>query len=164
MTGTRVLKTDWRNEIVSSGVGQTIAIGRRIGALLQGGEVIGLVGSLGAGKTQLAKGLGLGLGVADEGNVNSPTFVLVNEYPGRMTVFHLDAYRVRDVREFRALGFEEMCSAQSVVMVEWADRVASVFGGETLWIELVVTGAERRALKMRTRSVRLARRLGGLEA
>lgn len=125
---------------------ETREAGRRLGAALAGGDVVGLVGELGAGKTQLTKGIAVGLGVADDRAVNSPTFVLTNEYEGRVHIFHLDAYRLRSAAELEALGFEEMCNAGGVVIVEWADRVRALMPPDTLWIELVPTGDETRQL------------------
>jgi tRNA threonylcarbamoyladenosine biosynthesis protein TsaE len=146
-------------EIQSESVEQTIEIGRRIAAALSPGDVAGLVGGLGAGKTHLVKGIATGLGVADERRVNSPTFVLVNEYEGRLHVFHVDAYRLTSTRDMEALGFEEMCAAGGVVLVEWADRVAEAMGPATLWIELQVTGDTQRRLTLSTAGPALDQRL-----
>jgi len=125
-------------------VDQTQALGRRLGALLQPGDVVALVGQLGAGKTYFVKGVAVGLGVADDRQVNSPTFVLVNEYKGRMPVHHLDVYRLGEPEELTALGFDEICSSGGVVIVEWADRVREVMPERTVWVEIAVTGAEER--------------------
>lgn len=149
----------WRMVLESAGEEETQALGRRIGAVLEGGDLVGLVGPLGAGKTQLAKGIAVGLGVADSRQVNSPTFVLVNEYAGRMHVYHLDVYRLSGVAELEALGFEEMCGGSAVVMVEWADRASPALGPDTLWVVLSPTGATHRRLELRTRSASIQRRL-----
>ena len=149
----------WRMVLESAGEEQTQALGRRIGAVLEPGDVVGLVGPLGAGKTQLAKGLAAGLGVADSRQVNSPTFVLVNEYAGRLHVYHLDVYRLSGASELEALGFDEMCGGAAVVMVEWADRVRPALAADTLWVELSPTGATQRRLELRTRSASIQRRL-----
>lgn len=101
----------------------TIALGERFGRRLAPGTVVALVGPLGAGKTHFVKGVCRGLGVADLARVNSPTFVLVNEYPGRVPVFHLDAYRLRSEGELFEIGWDEMLEAGGVVLLEWADRV-----------------------------------------
>jgi tRNA threonylcarbamoyladenosine biosynthesis protein TsaE len=146
-------------EILSTSVDRTLEIGRTLATALAAGDVVGLVGGLGAGKTHLVKGIAAGLGVVDERRVNSPTFVLINEYDGRLHVFHVDAYRLTSIRELEALGFEEMCSAGGVVLMEWADRVAEAMGPAALWIELEVTGDTQRRLTLRTASPSLARRL-----
>src|ERR1041385_6709378 len=95
--------------ITSHSVEETISIGRRIGESLLAGDVVALLGELGAGKTYLTKGIARGLGVSAERAVNSPTFVLVNEYAGRFPLFHIDAYRLAGPEQLAALGFEEMC-------------------------------------------------------
>lgn len=113
-------------EIISESTEQTIALGKRIGALLKGGEVFSLIGNLGTGKTHLIKGIAAGAGAPDMEHVNSPTFVIVNEYSGpgaRLDIFHLDAYRLDSIAEFEALGFDDLCYPDSVVLIEWADKV-----------------------------------------
>lgn len=110
-------------EIISHSVDETIALGQTIGKQLQGGEVIAMEGTLGTGKTHFIKGLALGLNVADIDVVTSPTFTLINEYEGRLPLYHADAYRLEKADQLAALGFDEMCSGLGVVVVEWADRV-----------------------------------------
>ena len=132
--------------LTSQSVEQTQALGRRLGALLQPGDVVALVGQLGAGKTYFVKGIAVGLGVADDRQVNSPTFVLVNEYTGRVPVHHLDVYRLGEPEELTAIGFDEMCTSGGVVIVEWADRVREVMPERTVWVEIEVTGAEEREM------------------
>ena len=113
-------------EIVTNSAAETIDLGQRIGRLLKGGEVFALIGNLGTGKTHLIKGISLGLEAHDSDQVSSPTFVLVNEYFGRdglIHIYHIDAYRIETPAEFEALGFDEYCCPDSVVLVEWADKV-----------------------------------------
>lgn len=130
----------WTMELRSGSVEDTLAIGRAIGSVLVAGDVLALVGCLGAGKTHLVKGIAVGLGVPDQRTVNSPTFVLVNEYEGRLHVCHLDAYRIENTAAFLDLGFDEMCDGPNVILVEWGDRVRGAFGERTVWIELKVSG------------------------
>jgi len=104
---------------------ETIELGRRLGSQLKGGEVIALCGPLGSGKTHLIKGIAAGLGAEDSTIVNSPTFVIVNEYTGRLDIFHIDAYRLNSISEFEMLGFDDFCYPQSVVLIEWADKIES---------------------------------------
>jgi tRNA threonylcarbamoyladenosine biosynthesis protein TsaE len=110
---------------ISNSPQETIEIGRKIGSQLKGGEIIGICGQLGSGKTHLIKGIAAGAGAEDSRKVNSPTFVIVNEYIGRLDIFHIDAYRLNSVGEFEALGFDDFCYPQSVVLIEWADKVES---------------------------------------
>jgi len=138
-------------EFLSSSPAETMDFGCRIGAALKGGEVICLVGQLGSGKTHLVKGIAAGLGADDAGQVNSPTFVLVNEYAGdnmRLDVYHIDAYRLDTVEEFEMLGFDDMCYRRSVVLVEWADKIMPVFTDlDSVLIELShVTENQRRII------------------
>ncbi len=102
---------------------ETIELGRRIGAMLKGGEIIALTGQLGAGKTHLVKGIAKGAGAEDSGSVNSPTFVIVNEYHGRLDIYHIDAYRLESIAEFEVLGFDDYCYPNSIVVIEWADKI-----------------------------------------
>ena len=135
-------------EMVSNSPDETRAIGRVIGAALAPGDVIALCGELGAGKTQLTKGLAVGLGVADERTVSSPTFVLENEYAGRCVVRHLDLYRLGDGADLSALGFEEMCDGSAVVIVEWADRARAAMPAGAVWIEMTPEGETTRRLRI----------------
>ncbi|MCG3129433.1 MAG: tRNA threonylcarbamoyladenosine biosynthesis protein TsaE [Phycisphaerae bacterium] len=132
--------TTWSCE--TSSVEETVALGRRIGQSLVGNAVVALVGPLGAGKTHLVKGIAAGNGLPDPGAVTSPTFVLVNEYEGRLRLRHLDLYRVRSIRELFALGFEEMREAGGAVVVEWADRFPEAMPVETLWITITPQASE----------------------
>ena len=103
-----------------------MALGRALGGCLRPGDVVALVGPLGAGKTYFAKGLAAGLGVADTARVVSPSFVLEREYEGRRGVGirlrHVDAYRLRHPGELTELGAEELFDESGVTVVEWADR------------------------------------------
>ena len=105
----------------SGSTDETRAIGRRLGAAAQPGTVVALIGELGAGKTQLAKGIAEGLGV--RGIVNSPTFILMNEHEGRLRLYHVDAYRLDDPEDAVAAGLLDERQADGVAVIEWADRL-----------------------------------------
>ena len=122
----------------STSADATQALGRTLGQALVGGLTIGLVGPLGAGKTQLVKGIAVGNGLDDADQVTSPTFTLVHEYPGTLPLYHLDAYRLSQPRELIALGFDEMTRADAAVVIEWADRVRPAMPEDILWIELAI--------------------------
>jgi tRNA threonylcarbamoyladenosine biosynthesis protein TsaE len=140
-------------EIVSGSTAETIEIGRKVGAALKGGEVIALVGPLGSGKTHLIKGIAAGAGATDSGCVNSPTFVIVNEYLSEgdgLDVYHIDAYRIESDGEFDMLGFDDFCYRRSVVVIEWADKVEGALKGvECIRIEMSHVDEERRGICLR---------------
>jgi tRNA threonylcarbamoyladenosine biosynthesis protein TsaE len=124
----------------SDGPQTTRAIGSALGRHALPGTVLALVGELGAGKTQLAKGVADGLDVRSV--VNSPTFVLMNEHEGRLRLFHVDAYRLGDPEEAVAAGLLDERQADGVLVIEWADRLEDWLPDERLEIRLEATGAD----------------------
>lgn len=120
-----------------------------VGRCAAGGEVFALVGALGAGKTAFTQSLARGLGVPLSMPVTSPTFVLHRRYSGRVTLEHLDAYRLAGARDLEALGIGEIFDGGGVVVVEWADRVGEIFPAHAVWIELDVTGPCSRRMRLR---------------
>jgi len=126
---------------------RTRALGRAIGTRATPGIVLALIGPLGAGKTQLAKGVADGLDVSTV--VNSPTFVLMNEHAGRLRLFHVDAYRLDDPDEALSIGLFDERQGDGVTVVEWADRLDGWLPLERLdlWIEPDAAGENVRALR-----------------
>jgi len=116
---------------------KTIALGHILGLTAQEGGVIALVGDLGAGKTTFTQGFCAGVGGIDPESVSSPTFVLLQHYPGRLTVHHFDVYRLESLEQFWDLGPSEYCQGDGVALVEWADRVAPLLPDDRLQIELM---------------------------
>ncbi len=137
-------------EIITESAAETIEFGRKLGERLSGGEIIGLVGPLGSGKTHLIKGIAAGAGAQEaQRSVNSPTFVIINEYQGRLSIYHIDAYRLGSVAEFEMLGFDDYCRPDSVVLVEWADKILPALDGvDFIGIELSHLGPNRRAINI----------------
>src|SRR5260370_29612093 len=124
----------------------TEVLGRRLGQLLFPGAVVALIGPLGAGKTHLVRAVAEGLDVPDRRVVTSPTFVLIQEYRGRLPAYHFDAYRLRSSQAFDDLGAQEYFEGGGVCLVEWADRVEKSLPAERLTIRLaVVSESARRA-------------------
>jgi len=109
-------------EVVSNGVAETEALGERLGAVLQPGTVLAYTGDLGAGKTAFTRGLARGLGVTER--VTSPTFTIVNEYEGRLPLFHFDMYRLGGEEELFDIGWEDYLARGGVCAVEWSENIA----------------------------------------
>lgn len=126
----------------------TTALGRRLGQRLFAGAVVALVGPLGAGKTHLVRALAEGLGVADSRCVTSPTFVLIQEYPGRLPIYHFDTYRLAGEAAFAELGAGEYLEGDGVCLVEWADRVPGCLPADHLRVELELTGPTSRRARL----------------
>ena len=135
-------------EFLSRGPSATMSLGKRMGELLGPGSVIALIGELGCGKTLLARGICAGLEVPPR-LVNSPTFVLVNEYPGRLHVFHMDLYRLEEASDGVEIGLLDYLARTEagVLIVEWAERVISVLPEDLLKVEFEVLSARKRRIK-----------------
>jgi tRNA threonylcarbamoyladenosine biosynthesis protein TsaE len=120
--------------IRSSSPDATRALAAALGPLLEAGDVVSLVGDLGAGKTAFAQGLAAGLGV--DGPVTSPTFTIVQEYVGRLPVAHVDVYRLDTVQDLYDLGFDELIDDGRVTIVEWGDLIAQALPAERLVVRI----------------------------
>jgi len=132
----------------TSSAGETVDLGRQLGEFLTKGDVISLAGELGSGKTWFTKGVGLGLGIARDIIITSPSFSLVNEYGGRHTLFHLDAYRLECLTDFLAAGLDEYFYQDGVVVMEWADRWPEILPDYRLKVEFVITDDHTRKITM----------------
>jgi tRNA threonylcarbamoyladenosine biosynthesis protein TsaE len=131
---------------VSRSAEETQALGERLGSRLGKGDVVACIGALGAGKTCFLQGLARGLGVTAD--VTSPTFVLVNQYTGRVPVFHVDAYRTGSLTELVDLGLEEMLHGEGVTIVEWADKLLSLLPPRTITVTITGLGDEAREIEI----------------
>lgn len=120
-------------ELASASEEETRALGERLGRHLRRGDVVLLSGDLGSGKTCLTQGIGRGLGC--RGQVNSPSFVLMNEYAGREVLYHVDLYRIEDVEELDELGLWDYAE-KGVLVIEWPERGAELLPGDGLVVEL----------------------------
>jgi len=119
----------------------TLRWGAALGRLLQPGDVVALLGDLGAGKTTLVQGLAQGLGITEP--VTSPTFTLAHEYPAQVPLFHFDPYRLNAPGDMVDLGFEEYLERGGVVVVEWADKIETLLPEDRLTVRLeLLTGPE----------------------
>jgi tRNA threonylcarbamoyladenosine biosynthesis protein TsaE len=132
----------------STSVEQTESIAAELAKRLIGGEVIALHGDLGAGKTQFVRGLVKGLG-GDGRAVSSPTYVLLNVYDrARLTVFHLDAYRITGADDFEAIGFSELLDQGGVVAVEWPERVPALLPARRIAVRITPTDESTRRIEI----------------
>ncbi len=127
----------------------TERFGRSLAGRLSRGDCVALVGDLGAGKTALVRGIAAGLGLDDRHMVSSPTFVLCQEYPARVVVYHLDLYRMSEPgAELEDLGLDEMLQ-EGVVLVEWADRAMDHLPRPLWQVSIAITGPRRRRFQIR---------------
>ena len=127
---------------------ETRRFGSWLSQYLRPHDVIGLVGELGAGKTVLVQGIGEGLEVTDE--VKSPSFTIVNEYEGRMKLYHIDMYRLKP-EDFLDLGLDEYLEKGGVVVIEWADKVEDFLAEDTTLVRITMGTADRRQLVLGTK-------------
>lgn len=128
-----------------------MAWGRQLATQLHPGDVVALVGNLGAGKTHAAKGIVSGLGCSS--GVSSPTFTLVHEYlGGRLPVFHFDFYRLKTASEVIGIGWDDYLDAGGVVIVEWADLFPELLPEKTRWFEFELLADDSRLVEERPRA------------
>jgi tRNA threonylcarbamoyladenosine biosynthesis protein TsaE len=138
----------------------TSALGRALGSVARAGDLICLWGELGAGKTHLAKAIGVGLGVT--ATITSPSFVLMAEYDGRLPLFHLDLYRLTDAADALAGGLIDDRQSTGVTVVEWPDRLADALPTDRLDVVIDGSGDESRAIRLRAVGDRYRRYLDGV--
>ncbi|MHB1041399.1 MAG: tRNA (adenosine(37)-N6)-threonylcarbamoyltransferase complex ATPase subunit type 1 TsaE [Eubacteriales bacterium] len=136
---------------------ETVRVGKVLGALLEPGDLLCLSGDLGAGKTTFARGVALGLGI--KGRVTSPTFILINEYPGKIPMYHMDVYRLDGPAGMDDLGYEEYFYGNGVTLVEWAEKVEKILPGERMDIYLAPSSkdSDAREITLKPRGGRYCR-------
>ncbi|WP_145175028.1 tRNA (adenosine(37)-N6)-threonylcarbamoyltransferase complex ATPase subunit type 1 TsaE [Gimesia aquarii] len=127
----------------SASESETQRLGVMLAKQLEPGAVIALNGNLGAGKTRLVQAIATALGV-DPNEVNSPTFVLIQEYQGELPLYHFDTYRLKDTDEFLELGADDLLYADGVCLIEWADKVAEVLPRDLVQINIEHTSETAR--------------------
>jgi tRNA threonylcarbamoyladenosine biosynthesis protein TsaE len=142
---------------------QTKSWGKKLAALLEGGEIIGLSGDLGAGKTCFVRGVAEGAGVDENAWIRSPTFTLINEYHGRLPVYHIDLYRVSGPVEQQGLNLREYLYGDGVCLVEWFEYLPAAEKDEFLEVNLAHTGTNRRRLTFAAHGERYERILDSLK-
>lgn len=143
--------------LVSGDAAATRELGARLAPAARAGDLVCLRGDLGAGKTQLAKGFGAGLGVTD--TISSPSFILMAEYAGRLPLFHVDLYRLADAADALAGGLLDERQADGVTLVEWPERMGAFLPASRLDIMIEGTGDEPRTITLRAGDPGLSRYL-----
>jgi len=143
-------------EFLTHNAEETVQLGKKIGGKLQPNDIIALTGRLGAGKTTLIQGIAVGLGVKDY--VTSPTFIIINEYQGRLPLYHIDLYRLDEGLEIEDLGIEEYFTKGGVCVIEWAERLGERQPGKSHEITLAMLAENERKICI---SSELAARLIG---
>lgn len=131
-------------EIKTHSPDETILLGEAIGRGAGGGLVIALIGEMGSGKTKLTQGIAKGLGVPEDFRVTSPTFTLINEYPGRFFLYHFDLYRISGPDDLLDLGYEEYFYGEGIVVLEWAERAKNLLPTERIDVEISILGEDHR--------------------
>lgn len=126
----------------------TSDFGELLGKHLAAGDLVALTGDLGAGKTQLTKGLARGLGVPEEYHITSPTYTMINEYPGRVPLYHCDFYRLKENSELEDLGYEEYFNGMGVTVIEWADKVIDFLPENRVEIHISLQETNTRLLEV----------------
>jgi len=125
---------------------ETIEIGKRLGLILSGGDVVALSGTLGSGKTWLTKGIGLGFGIDPDEVISSPSFSLVNEYEGRGLFYHMDLYRLENLSDIMSVGLDDYFHDKSVVVIEWAERCPEILPDGYIDIKIDILGDNERLI------------------
>lgn len=130
---------------ISESLEETEEFAQKFGQSLKGGEVILMQGDLGAGKTTFIRGMALGLGIDDPGEVSSPSYTLVNEYVGEKTLIHADLYRLNDDQEVIELALEDQLDENTVFAIEWGEKLPDEFG-RMIRLRFEITGDESRRI------------------
>jgi len=134
--------------IMTHSVDGTRKLGQKIGTLITQPLVIALIGDLGSGKTAFVQGLAKGLEVPDGYYITSPTFTLINAYPGRCPLVHVDLYRLEDINDLEDIGLDEMLHGQAVIAIEWADKLLDGLPAEHLLITMEIIDDDCRTLDL----------------
>ncbi|MDD5680107.1 MAG: tRNA (adenosine(37)-N6)-threonylcarbamoyltransferase complex ATPase subunit type 1 TsaE [Candidatus Omnitrophica bacterium] len=135
--------------LISKNRSETINIGEKLGKIFRKGDIIALCGQLGSGKTVLTKGIAAGLGVKKSNYVNSPSFVILKEYKGRIPLYHFDIYRLNDISEFSTVGYSEYFYGRGVSVIEWADKIMDILPKEYLLISIEIVNENSRKLEIK---------------
>jgi tRNA threonylcarbamoyladenosine biosynthesis protein TsaE len=139
---------DQNLNIMTHSADETRQLGRIIGRLIKQPMIIALIGDLGSGKTAFVQGLAAGLEVPAEYYITSPTFTLINEYPGRLPLYHADLYRLETIGDLEDIGLDELLYGQGVLAVEWADKLAEELSGDCLVLQFEIVAENCRKIDL----------------
>ncbi len=144
------MTSNLRHKIVfqARSASETARIGKTIGTRLLPGDVVALVGELGAGKTQFIRGLAAGVGIGNSTYISSPSFTLIHEYPGEIPFYHIDLFRLGDEKEAEELGLDDYFRGTGVTAIEWADRIPSLLPEEILFVFIAYIDKNIRSLEI----------------
>jgi tRNA threonylcarbamoyladenosine biosynthesis protein TsaE len=152
-------------EIHTHSVEETVAFGRRLGAVLQAGDFVALEGPLGAGKTRFVEGLARGLGVDEATPIPSPTYTLVNEHAGRFDLLHADLYRLEGRDELEGIGWSDYLARDAILVVEWLSVVGlEVAPADRIEARIEILDEHRRAIRLGATGPRSSARLDAVGA
>jgi len=149
--------------LVSESPAQTFELGVNIGRILKAGDFVALQGELGAGKTVFVQGIAKGLGVPDAYAVVSPTFTLINEYPGEAApLYHLDVYRLSGSADLLDAGFDETVSRKGITVVEWAEKIADFIPEAAIFLAFAYLAEAKREIRISVEDESVMQRLKGV--
>jgi tRNA threonylcarbamoyladenosine biosynthesis protein TsaE len=152
-----VVRGKFSFELISRSPEETIRLGKILGEGLKAGDVVALTGELGSGKTVLTQGIAQGLGVPQGYVVASPTFTLINEYPGKGThLYHLDVYRLTGSSDLAEVGYEEYLLGSGVTVIEWAEKILDVIPDNAFFIVFSYLDDQQRSIEISGRGHRIA--------
>jgi tRNA threonylcarbamoyladenosine biosynthesis protein TsaE len=135
-------------QITTNSANQTYNLGQKIGSLIHTATVIALSGDLGSGKTTLIQGIARGLEVPEKYYITSPTFTLINQYPGRLPLFHVDLYRIEDPDALDDIGIYDILQENGVIAIEWADKLDAIALSEYIAVDLKFVNTDSRKIKL----------------
>jgi tRNA threonylcarbamoyladenosine biosynthesis protein TsaE len=130
--------------MITNSAEETMLIAEKLAKGLKPGDIIALSGDMGSGKTTFTKGIGKGLGVKDSKRINSPTFVLIKEYSGKIPLYHLDLYRLDTLKEIENLAVEEYIYGTGVTVIEWAEKIKCLLPEKRILVKFKVKGGTKR--------------------
>jgi len=130
--------------MITNSAEETIAAGERLAEKLKPGDVVALSGNLGSGKTTFTKGIGKGLGVKNSRHINSPTFVLIKEYDGKIPLYHLDLYRLDNIKDIENIGIEEYIYGDGITVIEWSEKIKEILPEKHISVRFNIKGENKR--------------------